>query len=402
MKFGNFKKIFLLLFIIFLLSFPLITFSQEVEPEEKGLPFDPAIKIPELEITEVGKRTLADYISKFYKWSVTAIAILAVIMIMISGLQWIFSAGNPPAIQKAREQMTAAIIGLVLILLAIPILRMINPALVRLKTFEIPAIVRKEFSDEIDLEIFLTDPMSGNVGNDILKIDKNKSGDDFCLYRSSYSYDSQNQCYFDDSGKCVFIGGPRNIIAALFFPGNRRVEKVAIKGFWKKQGGGNEASICKKDNGCGNGEDGWMFSIYSNLKQEICLLGLLNAPCSMVLARKDNVIKWEGERGRFGDPDIWTQKKGEFKLEVTMFSRKNPPEFKPITGSFDFTQTCGIGVESNCQGSGTKYCCKEKKEVRGWKGYYYDFHCSLAQRCNEKNSNWIEQTKNKKEYCNID
>ncbi|MCX7779165.1 MAG: pilin [Patescibacteria group bacterium] len=87
---------------------------------------------------------LAKYIRNFYQWSVIAIAIMAVVMIMISGIQWILAAGNPPAIQKAREQMMSAIIGLVLILLAISLLNLINPALVNLSTFKIPTIIRSE------------------------------------------------------------------------------------------------------------------------------------------------------------------------------------------------------------------------------------------------------------------
>jgi hypothetical protein len=72
------------------------------------------------------------------------VAILAVIMIMISGLQWIFSAGNPPAMAKAKDQMMSAILGLILVLICIPLLKMINPALVRLSSFKIPAIAPRE------------------------------------------------------------------------------------------------------------------------------------------------------------------------------------------------------------------------------------------------------------------
>jgi hypothetical protein len=140
-KFKNKSTILLLLMtvIYFFLNFPLLTTAE-------GLIFRPQIGIPpELKVGEeypVGAKTLGNYIKSFYQWSITAVAILAVIMIMISGLQWIFSAGNPPAIAKAKDQMISAILGLILVLICIPLLKMINPALVRLSTFEIPEIIR--------------------------------------------------------------------------------------------------------------------------------------------------------------------------------------------------------------------------------------------------------------------
>lgn len=122
--------------------YPYVIHAQE--EKEKVIKFIPEIKIPGFEETEIGEKTLGKYIASFYKWAVTTLAILAVVIIMISGLQWIMAAGNPPAIQKAKAQMTSAIIGLVLVLLCIPILKMINPALVRLSTFKIPGIKRIE------------------------------------------------------------------------------------------------------------------------------------------------------------------------------------------------------------------------------------------------------------------
>lgn len=134
------KKIIFLGLLILLSTFYFFLFS--ILPVLAQIKFTPQIPIPGMpEIKEVDEWTLAIYVSSFYQWSVTAIAIIAVVIIMISGIQWILAAGNPPAIQKAREQMMSAIIGLVLVLLAIPILRMINPALVARRTFKVPRIV---------------------------------------------------------------------------------------------------------------------------------------------------------------------------------------------------------------------------------------------------------------------
>jgi len=126
---------------------------------ENPVIFTPQIKIPGLsDVIAVGSGTFASYIGAFYKWSVVAIAILAVIMIMISGINWIFAAGNPTAIKSAQDRFTAALIGLVLVLICIPLLSLINPALVKLSTLKIPGITRIEVGMDIDFKDLLSPP----------------------------------------------------------------------------------------------------------------------------------------------------------------------------------------------------------------------------------------------------
>jgi hypothetical protein len=141
---SNWRKTFIL--VLWLIFIVIIAYPQIAKAEIKFLP---QVKIPGFKETEIKEKTLAYYISSFYKWSVTTVAILAVIMIMISGLQWIFSAGNPPAIAKAKDQMMSAILGLILVLICIPLLKMINPALVRLSSFQIPEIAGIEEQQEL-------------------------------------------------------------------------------------------------------------------------------------------------------------------------------------------------------------------------------------------------------------
>jgi len=384
-KQSNWRKIFnLVLWLIFIV---IIAYPQIAKAEIKFLP---QVNIPGFKETEIKEKTLAYYISSFYKWSVTTVAILAVIMIMISGLQWIFSAGNPPAIAKAKDQMMSAILGLILVLICIPLLKMINPALVRLSSLNIPTIIPKEEETGIKMVLYLIPSEKYYSAITISEIEENKSGLHFCLGGNS------------DTGAEDYKGGPRAIVAIIFFQNNKRYENVAIKGFWewKNEETQEKLSICKKEDGCGDGDDGWDFTIHDRLQNECNLVGF-KAPCSAVKAGKSDAIKWVGKRGRFGDPDVVSQMKGDFELKVTMFSRKN--EFPEQTESLVFHQTCGIGVERECKGGGKKYCCKEKKEAeRGWKGYYYEFHCSLALPCQDRNKNWEEQKDKKKEYCNID
>lgn len=79
------------------------------------------------------KSNLPAYIKELYSFLIGVIAIIAVISIMIGGLKWILAAGNATVIGAARQQITAAVAGLILALCSFVILNMINPSLTNLK-----------------------------------------------------------------------------------------------------------------------------------------------------------------------------------------------------------------------------------------------------------------------------
>lgn len=54
----------------------------------------------------------------------------AFVMIVWGGVQWMSSAGNPGAISDARNRITSALLGLLLVLGSFLILQVINPDLV--------------------------------------------------------------------------------------------------------------------------------------------------------------------------------------------------------------------------------------------------------------------------------
>ncbi len=73
------------------------------------------------------------FIKKLYSFSIGIIAIIAVIMIMLGGLKWIYAAGNPSTISAAKSQIFSAVAGLTLALCSYVILNTINPELTNLK-----------------------------------------------------------------------------------------------------------------------------------------------------------------------------------------------------------------------------------------------------------------------------
>ena len=72
---------------------------------------------------------MVNYFAGLYTWLVVAVAIIAVVALMIGGLQWMTSRGNSGQAQKALKIISNAIIGLVLTLGSYSILYLINPKL---------------------------------------------------------------------------------------------------------------------------------------------------------------------------------------------------------------------------------------------------------------------------------
>jgi len=80
---------------------------------------------------------IGDYIQNLYRYGVSIAGLLAVIMIITSGLQWAMSGGNTSIIQSAKKRLGGAILGLILVTFSYAILNNINPYLVN---FRLPQI----------------------------------------------------------------------------------------------------------------------------------------------------------------------------------------------------------------------------------------------------------------------
>ncbi len=87
--------------------------------------------------------TPADYLSGLYKLALAIAVIAAVAMITIAGIQYATSGDNASKQKEARNQITDAIIGLIILLASVLILRTINPDLVNLGKWLPPTGVPK-------------------------------------------------------------------------------------------------------------------------------------------------------------------------------------------------------------------------------------------------------------------
>jgi len=89
---------------------------------------------------KVKSNTLGLYIKAIYEYLLYVAGVLAVIVIMIGGFQWITAGGNQSKIGEAKERVTSAIIGLFLALGSYLLLYTINPDLVKIVDLSMPSI----------------------------------------------------------------------------------------------------------------------------------------------------------------------------------------------------------------------------------------------------------------------
>lgn len=80
-----------------------------------------------------GSSDFRTYIKNFYFFSIGAGILIATVLIMVGGIMWTTSAGNPGRIDKAKSYIIDSIIGVVLLLGSYTILQVINPNLVNLR-----------------------------------------------------------------------------------------------------------------------------------------------------------------------------------------------------------------------------------------------------------------------------
>lgn len=98
-----------------------------------------------------GKRTFynaGDYIQTIYKIAVSLAGVLAAIMMIIAGAEWVASGGNTEVIGRAKKRIGGAAAGLVLAFGSYLFLNTINPALVNLRlpqTYMIRSITMSSF-----------------------------------------------------------------------------------------------------------------------------------------------------------------------------------------------------------------------------------------------------------------
>jgi len=66
----------------------------------------------------LGTADLKATVVNIIQWVLGILALVAVVMIIIGGFQWMTASGNEEKIEKAKKVISAAVIGLIIVLLA--------------------------------------------------------------------------------------------------------------------------------------------------------------------------------------------------------------------------------------------------------------------------------------------
>jgi len=149
------RTIKIIFFIIILINivFPFVQKVQALNEIDDPMYFTPQVGIgTEVQVGEkikIDEWTFVNYVVAIYDWSIKAIVLLAIVMIMYAGFKWMMAGGNASSITKARDQIISALIGLVLAIGSYTLLNFINPSLVRFRELSPTNVNRREL--EIDM-----------------------------------------------------------------------------------------------------------------------------------------------------------------------------------------------------------------------------------------------------------
>jgi len=67
---------------------------------------------------DLGSADLKDTVINIIQWALGFLGLVAVVMILIGGFQWMTAGGNEEKVASAKKIISAAVIGLIIILLA--------------------------------------------------------------------------------------------------------------------------------------------------------------------------------------------------------------------------------------------------------------------------------------------
>jgi len=99
---------------------------------------------------------IAKYFQLVYRYAVILGSLIAVIMIMVGGFMYMTGGLNQNMLQKGKEFITGAVLGLILLLGSYTVLYFINPNLVQLRAIETTVVKKEvippEYCEDVDKE----------------------------------------------------------------------------------------------------------------------------------------------------------------------------------------------------------------------------------------------------------
>lgn len=115
-----------------------------------GLTFSNALSGPcsfDKNETCVKTNFLGEYLNALYTYLITTATLIAIVMIMVGGLQYTLGASTKNGVEKGKERIKNGVTGLVLLLAVFLILQTTSPQLVFMKIIELQNVEEIEFED---------------------------------------------------------------------------------------------------------------------------------------------------------------------------------------------------------------------------------------------------------------
>lgn len=78
------------------------------------------------QLDEVSKNSVVDIVRGIIQFILVIAFVLAFIMLLIGGIRWITAGGDEKAVGSARNMITAALIGLVIVLVAFALIKLVE------------------------------------------------------------------------------------------------------------------------------------------------------------------------------------------------------------------------------------------------------------------------------------
>lgn len=166
----------------------------------------------------IDKTSLPDYIIYVYKFVVGVTGLLAVFMITVGGIIWIFAGGNASKIGQAKQYITGSVVGILLSLGSYSILYIINPSLVANSFPNIPTVKKVELAIMSSSDYFTATGVKLKTGPELIALAKKLAKDfgvEYCVLYTILATESQanpGAIGFDEDVRNASIGSRRTFV----------------------------------------------------------------------------------------------------------------------------------------------------------------------------------------------
>ena len=147
---------------------------------------------------------IGDYIKIVYNYSLIILGILAAVMIVVAGIQYVGSAGSQEMIGSAKKKIVGAVIGLALAYMSYTILGMINPSTVNLRLPQV-YLIREISLSKLCKD--LNDSVFANLNNFVFHQTEDSivkfKGEVESIVNDKFKTQCGKEYYDPSSGKCM-------------------------------------------------------------------------------------------------------------------------------------------------------------------------------------------------------